>query len=199
MKHWKSLRKIDLTKKLPFSLTFLEVHLLLGKKQGKNLPSLSKFITETTKSQNWNIWKDQWCLAGVAYIYAWHINIPVNGPILLEKALESAKALNYGDLLISKLTRIINHGRRDKMRQSSISNFFKQQWFELHKFNCIFFSFFQKNKFFGNKFFQLRKLIQTKNLDFAICENKSVSKLMSRKLVFVKTYFVKTKEIVSDI
>ena len=54
-------------------------------------------------------------------------NIPVNGPILLEKALESAKALNYGDLLISKLTRIINHRRRDKMRQSSISNFFKQQ------------------------------------------------------------------------
>ena len=26
MKHWKSLTKIDLTKKLPFSSTFLEVH-----------------------------------------------------------------------------------------------------------------------------------------------------------------------------
>ena len=34
----KELEKMDLTKKLPSSSTFLEVHLLLGKKQGKNLP-----------------------------------------------------------------------------------------------------------------------------------------------------------------
>ena len=55
MKHWKSLTKIDLTKKLPFSSTLLQVHLPLGKKQGKNLPGFSKFITETAKSQSGNI------------------------------------------------------------------------------------------------------------------------------------------------
>ena len=33
MKHWKSLTKIDQTKKLPFSSTFLEVHFLLGTNQ----------------------------------------------------------------------------------------------------------------------------------------------------------------------
>ena len=37
---------------LSFISTFLEVHLLLRKKQGKNIPSFSKFITETTKSQS---------------------------------------------------------------------------------------------------------------------------------------------------
>ena len=55
MNHRNRLTKIDLAKKLPFSLTFLEVHLLLGKKQGNNLPTFSKFITETTKSQGGNI------------------------------------------------------------------------------------------------------------------------------------------------
>ena len=35
MKHWKSLTKIDLTKKLPFSSTFLEVHFLLGTNQSR--------------------------------------------------------------------------------------------------------------------------------------------------------------------
>ena len=38
MKHWKSLTKIDLTKKLPFSSTFLEVHFLLGTNQSRPLP-----------------------------------------------------------------------------------------------------------------------------------------------------------------
>ena len=46
---------MDLTKKLPFSSTFLEVYLVLGKKQGKYLPSFSKFITEMKKSQSENI------------------------------------------------------------------------------------------------------------------------------------------------
>ena len=70
MKHWKSSAKMDLTKKLPFSSTFLEVYLVLGKKQGKYLTNFSKLITETTESQSGNIWKDQWCLAEVVYIYA---------------------------------------------------------------------------------------------------------------------------------
>ena len=38
MKHWKSLTKIDLTKELPFSSTFLEVHFLLGTNQSQPLP-----------------------------------------------------------------------------------------------------------------------------------------------------------------
>ena len=98
-KHWKSLRKIDLTKKLPFSSTFLEVHLLLWKKkQGKNLPSFSKFINETTKSQSRNTWNN----------------------LFTEDS--------GFDPLISKFNRIINQGKRDKMRQSSTNNFFTQQW-----------------------------------------------------------------------
>ena len=65
---------------MSFSSTFLERHLLLEKK--KNLQSFSKFITETTKSQSGNIWKYQLCIAEVVY------NIPINGPIILERALE---------------------------------------------------------------------------------------------------------------
>ena len=71
MKHWKSLTIIDLIKKLPFSSTFLKYTCYLEKKQGKNLPSFSKLITETTKSQSGNIWKDQWCHTEVVYMYAW--------------------------------------------------------------------------------------------------------------------------------
>ena len=41
--------------------------------------------------------------------------------------------------------------------------------------------------------------MQAKNLYFAICENKSTSKLMSRKLVIAKTYLVKTRDMVLDI
>ena len=37
MKHWNSLRKIDLTKKLPFSSMFLEVPFLLGTNQSRPL------------------------------------------------------------------------------------------------------------------------------------------------------------------
>ena len=36
-----------------------------------------------------------------------------------------------------------------------------------------------------------------KNLDFAICENKSTSNLMSLNLVFAKIYLVKTRDVVS--
>ena len=70
MKHWKSLAKMDLTKKLLFSSTFLKVYLVLGKKIRKISTSFSKLITETTETQSGNIWKDQ-CLAEVVYIYAW--------------------------------------------------------------------------------------------------------------------------------
>ena len=41
--------------------------------------------------------------------------------------------------------------------------------------------------------------MQAKNLYFAICENKSTSKLMSRKLVIAKTYLFQTSDMVSDI
>ena len=45
MKHWKSLTKIDLTKKLPFSSTFLEVHFLLGTNQSRPL-STEQIVSE---------------------------------------------------------------------------------------------------------------------------------------------------------
>ena len=45
MKHWKSLTKIDLTKKLPFSSTFLEVHFLLGTNQSRPF-SVEQIVSE---------------------------------------------------------------------------------------------------------------------------------------------------------
>ena len=45
MKHWKSLTKIDLTKELPFSSTFLEVHFLLGTNQSQPL-SVEQIVSE---------------------------------------------------------------------------------------------------------------------------------------------------------
>ena len=45
MKHWKSLTKIDLTKKLPFSSTFLEVHFLLGGNQYRPF-SVEQIVSE---------------------------------------------------------------------------------------------------------------------------------------------------------
>ena len=45
MKSWKSLTKIDLTKKLLFSSTFLEVHFLLVTKQSLLLP-VEKILSE---------------------------------------------------------------------------------------------------------------------------------------------------------
>ena len=45
MKHWKSLTKIDLTKGLPFSSTFLEVHFLLGTNQSQPL-SVEQIVSE---------------------------------------------------------------------------------------------------------------------------------------------------------
>ena len=52
MKHWKSLTKIDLTKKLPFSSTFLEVHFLLGANQYRPFSVeqiVSEFFEQTTE------------------------------------------------------------------------------------------------------------------------------------------------------
>ena len=65
---------------------FLVVLLLLGRKAKKKSLKLSKFITETTKSEIWNIRKVKWSLACN--------NIPISGPILLEKAQEFAKAFS---------------------------------------------------------------------------------------------------------
>ena len=45
MKSWKSLTKIDLTKKLLFSSTFLEAHFLLVTKQSLLLP-VEKILSE---------------------------------------------------------------------------------------------------------------------------------------------------------
>ena len=45
------------------------------------------------QSENWNIRKVKWSLAGN--------NIPINAPILLEKAHEFAKAFNYNDFTAS--------------------------------------------------------------------------------------------------
>ena len=45
MKYWKSLTKIDLTKKLPFSSTFLEVHFLLGTNQSRPF-SVEQIVSE---------------------------------------------------------------------------------------------------------------------------------------------------------
>ena len=47
MKHWNNLRKIDLTKKLSFSSTFLEVHFLLG----TNLRGISTIFCELIVSE----------------------------------------------------------------------------------------------------------------------------------------------------
>ena len=48
MNHWKSLTKTDLTKKLPFSSTFLEVHFLLGTNQFRPL-SVEQIVSEFSK------------------------------------------------------------------------------------------------------------------------------------------------------
>ena len=77
MKHWKSLTKINLTKKLPFSSTFQEVEFHEVDETIETLNRLSLFTEDSSF-----------------------------------------------DPLTSKLTRIISQGRRDKMRQSLINNFF---------------------------------------------------------------------------
>ena len=98
MTRWKSLTKIDLTKKLPSSSTILEVHLLLEKKKEKIYQPIQNSSMKRQRVKGENIWKVQWCLAEVVYIY---YNIPVNGLILLEKALKFAKVLNHGDFKAS--------------------------------------------------------------------------------------------------
>ena len=45
MKQWNSLTKIDLTKKLPFSSAFLEVHFLLATSQSR-LFSVEQIVSE---------------------------------------------------------------------------------------------------------------------------------------------------------
>ena len=77
MKHWKSLTKINLTKKLPFSSTFQEVEFHEVDETIETLNRLNLFTEDSSF-----------------------------------------------DPLISKLTRIISQGRKDKMRQSLINNSF---------------------------------------------------------------------------
>ena len=48
MKKWKSLTKIDLTQKLPFSSTFLEVHSLLVINQSRPL-SIEQIVSENSE------------------------------------------------------------------------------------------------------------------------------------------------------
>ena len=87
------MKRVCLVKVLRSSSVFLVVLLLLGRKTKKISLKLFKFITETTKSENWNIRKVRWNLPGN--------NIPINGPILLEKAREFAKGFNYNDFTAS--------------------------------------------------------------------------------------------------
>ena len=100
----KELDKNRPNKEVPFSSTFLEGHLLFGKKTKKSFAFQS--ISKHFKIHHWHDSKNQRC------------NI-----------WKSLFTEDSGfDLLISKLIRVTSQGRRAKMRQSSINDFFKQQW-----------------------------------------------------------------------
>ena len=69
MKHWKSLTKIDLTKGLPFSSTFLEVHFLLGTNQSQPL-SVEQIVSEFSEqpgNYRWGWWKWRWRIQWTNY------------------------------------------------------------------------------------------------------------------------------------
>ena len=87
------MKRVCLVKVLRSNSVFLVVLLLLGRKTKKKSLKLFRFITETTKSENWNIRKVRWSLPGN--------NIPINGPILLEKAHEFGNCFNYNDFTAS--------------------------------------------------------------------------------------------------
>ena len=87
------MKRVCLVKVLRSNSVFLVVLLLLGRKTKKKSLKLFRFITETTKSENWNIRKIEWSLPGN--------NIPINGPILPEKAHEFAKGFSYKDFTAS--------------------------------------------------------------------------------------------------
>ena len=58
LKKYKALKEFGKNrpnKEVAFQFKVLEVQFLLGKKQGKNLRSFSKFITEMSKSRSGNI------------------------------------------------------------------------------------------------------------------------------------------------
>ena len=87
----KELEKFDLIKTLRTNSVFLVVLLLLETKTEKKI--FEAFQNSSLKRQSENIRKVKWSLAGN--------NIPINGPILLEKALEFAKAFSYNDFTAS--------------------------------------------------------------------------------------------------
>ena len=70
------------------------------KKQRKKIWSFSKLIIETTKIENGNIQEVKWGYAEVVYINVCN-NIPVSGPILVEKAHGFAKAFNCNNFTAS--------------------------------------------------------------------------------------------------
>ena len=90
----KELERLGLIKMLQTNSVFLVILLLLGRKKRKNLWTFSKFTTETTKSENWNIQKVKWSL--LSWFASMRGNsISINGPIPLEKAYKLAKAISY--------------------------------------------------------------------------------------------------------
>ena len=71
---------------------FLVVLLLLGRKTEKIFEAFQNSSLKR-QSENWNIGKVKWSLAGKSIL--------INGPILLEKAHEFGKAFNYNDFTTS--------------------------------------------------------------------------------------------------
>ena len=88
----KELEKSCLIRMLRTNSVFLVVLLLLGRKTEKIFEAFQNSSLKR-QSENWNIQKVKWSLTGN--------NIQINGPILLEKAHEFAKAFNYNDFAAS--------------------------------------------------------------------------------------------------
>ena len=105
---------------------FLVVLLLLGRKTEKIFEAFQNSSLKR-QSENWNIRKVKWSLAGN--------NIPINGPILLEKAHEFAKAFNYNDFTAS------NYGCSN-VCSSVPSVQYCTSW---RNISCLFFSKFGRN------------------------------------------------------
>ena len=133
MKHWKILTKIDLTKKLPLSSTFLEVHLLLGTNQfwpwsveevgSEYSEKPAEVITDRNEESDLQI----------AHPSRNEADETIE---TLSKLSLFTKDASF-DPLISKLTHIINRGKRDKIRQSSVVNFFKAFEISIRNFKSL--------------------------------------------------------------
>ena len=88
MKYWNSLTKIDLTTKISFSSTFLELHLLLGKKQRK---IYQVFQNSSLKRQRVKVGTYEKIINALLKWFTSMLgnNIPINSPILLQNKIES--------------------------------------------------------------------------------------------------------------